>query len=63
MIVAVKVPGGALEESELLAHFEGKVASWQVPDRVIFVDELPIGGTGKVLKNKLREEFGDILIR
>ena len=62
VIVAVKIPGGTLEEGDLLAHYEGKVASWQVPDRVLFVEELPIGGTGKVLKNKLRETFGDVLI-
>jgi fatty-acyl-CoA synthase len=28
-----------------------------MPDDVVFVDSLPIGGTGKVQKNKLREQF------
>ena len=38
-----------------------KVASWQVPDKVIFVDELPLGATGKVIKVKLRDTYGDVL--
>jgi fatty-acyl-CoA synthase len=45
-----------------LDHYKDKIASWQIPDRVIFVDELPLGGTGKVLKNKLRDKFGDVLL-
>ncbi len=45
----------------MLASYEGKVAKWQIPDRVIFVQTLPLGATGKVLKNKLREEFGGVL--
>ena len=49
-------------EEELIDYYDGKIAKWQVPDKVIFVDALPIGGTGKVLKNKLREEFGEVLI-
>ena len=43
--------------SELLAHYEGKVAKWQMPDDVVFVDALPLGATGKILKTKLREQF------
>ncbi|MGB2246227.1 MAG: hypothetical protein ACPH3N_01085, partial [Alcanivorax sediminis] len=41
---------------------DGKVASWQVPDKVIFVEDLPLGATGKVMKNQLRERFGEILM-
>ncbi|SPJ26894.1 long-chain-fatty-acid--CoA ligase [Falsiruegeria mediterranea] len=62
VIIAIKHGGTELDEAALLAHYTGKVASWQIPDKVIFVDELPLGGTGKVLKNKLRDQFGDILL-
>ena len=62
VLIAVRVPGGELSEAELLAFYDGKVARWQVPDRVIFVDALPLGATGKVLKNRLREEYGEVLI-
>lgn len=37
------------------------MAKWQIPDRVVFAETLPIGATGKVQKNKLREEYGQIL--
>ncbi|MBO9450386.1 long-chain-fatty-acid--CoA ligase [Tropicibacter sp. R16_0] len=62
VIIAIKHDGAELDETALLAHYTGKVASWQIPDKVIFVDELPLGGTGKVLKNKLRDQFGDVLL-
>ena len=39
------------------------MASWQVPDKVIFVDALPLGATGKVMKNQLREHYGDALLK
>jgi 3-(methylthio)propionyl---CoA ligase len=55
--VAMKKPGAAVTREALLAHFEGKVAKWQVPDDVVFVDAIPLGATGKMQKNKLREQF------
>jgi fatty-acyl-CoA synthase len=61
VIIAIKSDPD-LNAGELLSHYDGKVASWQVPDRVVFVDSLPLGGTGKVLKNKLRDTYGDILL-
>ena len=62
VIVVVKAPGAELAREDVLAHYKGKVASWQVPDDVIFVEELPIGATGKILKNKLRDQFGEVLM-
>ncbi len=50
-----------MSETDLRAFYDGKIASWQLPDKVIFVEELPLGATGKVQKNKLRESYGDIL--
>ncbi|MEX1663348.1 long-chain fatty acid--CoA ligase [Thioclava sp. 15-R06ZXC-3] len=49
-------------EAEILAIYAGKIPNWQVPDKVIFIETLPLGSTGKVLKTKLREEFGDVLM-
>lgn len=60
LLLAVKAEGSTLTEQELLAIYPNKVAKWWIPDRVVFVAELPHGGTGKLLKNKLRDEFGDI---
>lgn len=61
VLVCVRADGADVEESELLADYEGKVAKWQIPDRAIFVDALPMSATGKVLKNRLRDEYGQIL--
>jgi fatty-acyl-CoA synthase len=57
LLVVVVKPGGELRREELLAFFEGKVAKWQVPDDVVFVDSIPLGATGKMQKIKLREQF------
>jgi len=62
VVIAVPMPGEIPTEEEVLASYEGKVAKWQVPDRVIFVDALPLGATGKVVKVKLRETYGDVLM-
>lgn len=59
-IVAVVVkPGMELAREELLAFYEGKTAKWQIPDDVVFVQAIPIGATGKMLKTRLREELKD----
>ena len=57
MLVAMKKPGAEVTRDELLAFFEGKIAKWQIPDDVAFVDAIPLGATGKMQKNKLREQF------
>jgi acyl-CoA synthetase (AMP-forming)/AMP-acid ligase II len=57
LLVVVRKPGAQVTREELLRHYEGKVAKWQVPDDIAFVDAIPVGATGKILKNKLREQF------
>jgi acyl-CoA synthetase (AMP-forming)/AMP-acid ligase II len=47
---------------DLLAFYEGKVAKWWTPDDVVVVDAIPLGATGKMLKNRLRETFKDYLL-
>jgi 3-(methylthio)propionyl---CoA ligase len=59
IIAVVKKPGAELSREELLAFYEGKAAKWQVPDDVVFVDAIPIGATGKMLKTRLRETLKD----
>jgi fatty-acyl-CoA synthase len=63
VIIAVKAEGADPSVQEILDFYEGKVAKWQIPDDVIFVDELPLGATGKVLKTKLREQFAEHLMK
>jgi acyl-CoA synthetase (AMP-forming)/AMP-acid ligase II len=59
LLVVVKRQGMEVSKEELLAFYEGKIAKWWTPDDVAFIDALPIGATGKVLKNRIRETFRD----
>jgi fatty-acyl-CoA synthase len=57
LLVVVRRPGMELTREELLGFFAGKVARFWMPDDVVFVEALPVGGTGKIQKNRLREQF------
>jgi acyl-CoA synthetase (AMP-forming)/AMP-acid ligase II len=59
LLLIVKKPGSALVADELLRFFDDRVAKWWKPEAVVFVDSVPLGATGKVLKNQLRDQFGD----
>ncbi|MDB5592896.1 acyl-CoA synthetase [Enterovirga sp.] len=50
-------PGAALEEEELLAWLAPKVARYKLPRRVVFLEELPRSGYGKVTKKLVRAEI------
>jgi fatty-acyl-CoA synthase len=49
--------GAVADEADLIIHCKGKLAGFKVPKRVRFVDTLPKGGTGKILKRQLRDEY------
>ncbi|PUE60606.1 long-chain fatty acid--CoA ligase [Limnohabitans curvus] len=59
IVAVVKKPDAQVSREELLAFYEGKTAKWQIPDDVVFVDAIPLGATGKMLKTKLREQLKD----
>jgi acyl-CoA synthetase (AMP-forming)/AMP-acid ligase II len=59
IVAVVKKPGMEVSREELLKFYEGKIAKWQVPDDVVFVDAIPLGATGKMLKTRLREQLKD----
>ncbi len=59
LLVVVKKPGSEVTRDELLKFFEGKIAKWWTPDDVVFTDAIPLGATGKMQKNRLREQFKD----
>ena len=59
IVAVVKKPDAQVSREELLAFYEGKTAKWQIPDDVVFVDAIPLGATGKMLKTKLRELLKD----
>ncbi len=57
MIVVQLLPGKKVSKDEILSFYSGKIAKWMIPDRVEFVDSIPLGATGKILKTKLRDMF------
>ncbi|MEO8599129.1 MAG: AMP-binding protein, partial [bacterium] len=57
LLVVVKKPGAEVSKEELIQFYEGKIAKWWTPDDIAFVEALPTGATGKILKNKMREQF------
>ncbi|MBV8123221.1 MAG: fatty-acid--CoA ligase [Burkholderiaceae bacterium] len=62
LLVVVPKPGAQLGKAEVLGFLSGKIAKWWTPDDVVFVDAIPLGATGKMLKHKLRESFKDYLM-
>lgn len=56
LIVSTR-PGASATREQLLSFFEGRVAKWWIPDDVVFVDAIPLGATGKIQKNRLRDRF------
>ena len=59
IVCVVKKPGAEVSREALLQFYEGKTAKWQIPDDVVFVDAIPLGATGKMLKTRLREQLRD----
>jgi acyl-CoA synthetase (AMP-forming)/AMP-acid ligase II len=59
LMVVVKKPDAQVTKEELIAFYKDKVPTWQTPDDVVFVDEIPHTATGKIYKLKLREQFKD----
>jgi fatty-acyl-CoA synthase len=57
LLVVVLKPGMESSAEALRAFFDGRIAKWQIPDDVVFVNEIPHTATGKIQKLKLREQF------
>ena len=62
LLLVVKKAGAEVSKEALLQFYDGKIAKWWTPDDIAFIDALPIGATGKILKNKLREQFKDYVL-
>lgn len=60
LLFIVRKPGQVVEKEEILAFLAERVAKWWVPDDVVFLDTLPVGGTGKVQKSDLRKQYGGV---
>jgi 3-(methylthio)propionyl---CoA ligase len=60
LLFIVRKPGRSLESADILGFLAERVAKWWVPEEVIFLESLPLGGTGKVQKALLREKYGRV---
>ena len=49
--------GEACTKAEILACLEGRIAKWWTPDEVLFVDDIPLGATGKIDKKVIRAQY------
>jgi fatty-acyl-CoA synthase len=49
-------PGCELDEAGVIDFCRGRIASFKIPRRVVFVDDFPMTGSGKIQKVKLRAE-------
>jgi fatty-acyl-CoA synthase len=48
-----------LTQAEVLEFLSGRVASWWLPDEVVFIEEIPKTSVGKFSKKDLRDQFAD----
>lgn len=55
--IVVRKPGTELDEAQVADWCKGKIAGYMKPRRIYFMDSLPVTGTGKVDKQKLKEIF------
>jgi fatty-acyl-CoA synthase len=53
--------GQSATKEALAAHIEGRFAKFWLPEEYVVLKQIPRTSTGKFLKTKLRDEYGDVL--
>ncbi|PLS20388.1 long-chain fatty acid--CoA ligase [Neptunicoccus cionae] len=59
LLVVVPTADSSKDVASIQSHLSENLAKWQVPDEVIFVEDLPMTATGKVSKLTLRQRYAD----
>ena len=59
-LMVIVTNGNSLTKEDVIDFLTDKVAKWWLPDEVVFVDELPHGATGKLLKYELRDKYENL---
>jgi fatty-acyl-CoA synthase len=62
LLVIVLKEGQSATKQEILGFLEGKIATWWMPDDVVFVAAIPHTATGKIQKTTLRDQFKDYVL-
>jgi 3-(methylthio)propionyl---CoA ligase len=60
LLVVRRTAGSTLDHAAIVAFLAPKVASWWLPDEIVFVDEMPYAATGKISKKTLRERHAQV---
>ncbi len=59
-LLIIQPKAGETPVREAIMQFlNGKIAKWWTPDDIVFVEQIPLGATGKINKMALRETFKD----
>jgi len=56
-----KISGAELKEHMMQYVEEGKILKWWIPEKFIFVDQIPRTSVGKFDKKAIRSTYGDVL--
>jgi acyl-CoA synthetase (AMP-forming)/AMP-acid ligase II len=59
LLIVVKKPGAELTPADMLTFLQGKIATWWMPDDVVFSETIPHTATGKIQKRDLRDTWKD----
>jgi acyl-CoA synthetase (AMP-forming)/AMP-acid ligase II len=57
-VFAVLKPDSVLTAEQIIAHCRERLAKYMVPEKVTFIDKLPLNSNGKVVKSELRKAAG-----
>lgn len=60
ILVVVPTAEGAPDKAEILALVAERFAKWQVPDDVVFMEDIPLTATGKISKLTLRQKLREM---
>jgi fatty-acyl-CoA synthase len=63
LAAVVLKPGQSATKEQLAAHLEQRFVKWWLPEDYVFIQQIPRTSTGKFLKTKLREDYGDHLVK
>ncbi len=56
-VVLKKSKQGSVSVEDIMDFLAGKVAKWWMPDKIVFLDEIPKTSVGKFNKKALREQY------
>lgn len=62
LLVVVPNDGATPTKDSILDHIRPAIAKWWLPDDVVFVDDMPMTATGKIMKIALRDRFKDYVL-